>query len=198
MGLFDFYGQFSFYGAYHNDKGNQWVHIIFVPTISWTVLVWLAAYGPLVEFAAPAFVSLLPACMSDGFIINPAFVVALLYTTYYIILEPIAGALYAPFMMSLWLSATHFQLTNPNFVAITIGVHIFSWLMQFASHAFLEGRKPALIDNIAQAFLMAPFFVWMEVLFKLGYRPTLRKKLDATIAAKVAELNAADKVKKRN
>jgi 2-hydroxy fatty acid dioxygenase len=50
-----------------------------------------------------------------------------------------------------------------------------------------------LIDNVAQALLMAPFFVWMEMLFKLGYRPALRKQLDVVIAKKIAEMDAADK-----
>jgi uncharacterized membrane protein YGL010W len=29
-----------------------------------------------------------------------------------------------------------------------------------------QGRAPALLDNLAQAFLMAPYFVLLEVLFQ--------------------------------
>ena len=40
-----------------------------------------------------------------------------------------------------------------------------------------EGRAPALLDNLVQAFLQAPFFVWLELLFKVGYRKELQEEL---------------------
>ena len=39
--------QLAFYGAYHNNKWNQLIHFFFVPSILWTVLVWLAYTGPM-------------------------------------------------------------------------------------------------------------------------------------------------------
>ncbi len=39
--------QLTFYGSYHANPWNQLIHFIFVPTILWTVLVWLAALGPI-------------------------------------------------------------------------------------------------------------------------------------------------------
>lgn len=35
-----------FYGAYHHNKWNQLIHFVFVPTILFSVLVWLAYSGP--------------------------------------------------------------------------------------------------------------------------------------------------------
>lgn len=48
--------------------------------------------------------------------------------------------------------------------------------MQFFGHFYFEHRAPALIDNIFQAFLLAPLFIFMELLFVLGYRPALFKR----------------------
>lgn len=38
--------QLSFYGAYHHNRWNQLIHFIFVPSILWSIMVWLAYTGP--------------------------------------------------------------------------------------------------------------------------------------------------------
>ena len=53
-------------------------------------------------------------------------------------------------------------------------------------HAVFEKRKPALMDGLVQSFLTAPLFVWMEVLFALGYRPELQERLESAVKARVA------------
>ena len=52
-----------------------------------------------------------------------------------------------------------------------------SWAAQFFGHYFFERRAPALLDNLFQAFLLAPLFIFMELLFVLGYRPALLKRI---------------------
>lgn len=37
-------------------------------------------------------------------------------------------------------------------------------------HYIFEGRKPALLDSLVQAFAVAPLFVFFELLFLLGGR----------------------------
>lgn len=37
------------------------------------------------------------------------------------------------------------------------------------------------------AFLLAPFFVWLEVLFFLGYQPKLKEKLEKKTLKAIAE-----------
>ena len=37
-------------------------------------------------------------------------------------------------------------------------LHIISWVAQILSHKYLEGRAPALMDSLSQAFLEAPVF----------------------------------------
>jgi uncharacterized membrane protein YGL010W len=53
--------------------------------------------------------------------------------------------------------------------------------MQFLSHLVLEKRSPALVDNVGQAVLLAPLFVFMEFLFLMGYRPALQKRVHEKI-----------------
>jgi uncharacterized membrane protein YGL010W len=76
----------------------------------------------------------------------------------------------------------HFpQYVIPGFLL----AQICSWAPQILAHKFIEGRAPALFDNMAQAFLLAPFFVFYEVLFKLGYRPALAKEIHAASQANI-------------
>jgi len=42
-----------------------------------------------------------------------------------------------------------------------------------------------LLDNLVQAVFLAPFFVWLEVLFWLGYRPELRKRVEGDVGREV-------------
>jgi uncharacterized membrane protein YGL010W len=76
----------------------------------------------------------------------------------------------------MWVVGNFFQQRYPEYVfpAFLLG-QIGSWTPQILAHKYIEGRAPALFDNLAQAFLLAPFFVFLEVLFKLGYRPALHK-----------------------
>ena len=46
-----------------------------------------------------------------------------------------------------------------------------------AGHGKFEGRAPALFDSLFQSLVLALFFVFVECLFFLGYRPALHKRL---------------------
>jgi 2-hydroxy fatty acid dioxygenase len=54
-----------------------------------------------------------------------------------------------------------------------------AWIMQFVGHGAFERRNPAFFDNLMQSFSIAPFFVFLELPFALGYRPTLQKNVRA-------------------
>ena len=45
----DLLDQLSFYGSYHRHPVNKLIHLVCVPGIAWSVLVWFAATGPLVQ-----------------------------------------------------------------------------------------------------------------------------------------------------
>ena len=60
---------------------------------------------------------------------------------------------------------------------VSIGLHIVAWLVQFFGHGVFENRKPALLDSLGQSIHAAVFFVWLELLFFLGYKPRLHDDL---------------------
>ena len=114
-------------------------------------------------------------------------------------MEPVAGAMLAPLLLGGTAYANHLTSTygmKANYIAI--GVHIVSWLVQFIGHGVYEGRAPALLDNLVQAIFLAPFFVWLEILFAFGYRPELKARLDTSIKAEVAKFKAENKGKQVN
>lgn len=104
-------------------------------------------------------------------------------------MEPVAGGLLAPILLGSTAYAN--QLTTKyGRTANTwaIALHVISWLAQFVGHGVFEGRAPALLDNLVQAFFLAPFFVWMEILFFLGYRPELKRRLDKAVGLEIEKL----------
>lgn len=78
------------------------------------------------------------------------------------------------------------------------GVHVASWVAQFIGHGVFEGRAPALLDNLVQAVFLAPLFVWLEVLFWLGYRPGLKSRLEKAVEEDIARFQLSKSVGKPN
>ncbi|KAF1969771.1 hypothetical protein BU23DRAFT_557395 [Bimuria novae-zelandiae CBS 107.79] len=115
------------------------------------------------------------------------------YATLYLILSPnVAGAVVGPLILSGAVFANRivkkYDRTKLNTIAAA--VHVVSWILQFVGHGKFEGRKPALLDNLVQAFFLAPLFVWYEMLFKLGFYKDLKKEVDAAIAVEITKLKA--------
>jgi uncharacterized membrane protein YGL010W len=83
-------------------------------------------------------------------------------------------------------------------------VHALSWIAQFTGHLVFEGRAPALFDNLLQALVQAPFFVWIEgcwLCLRLvgagGFRRALREDLDRATAKAVHAFRAGKGSRKR-
>lgn len=174
----------AFYGAYHRHSWNKVIHVLFVPVIMWSVLVWAAYTGPL---AAPDLAGRLPVWFPLQ--LNLGFLLWLNYAAYYVYLEPLAGLSWAALVgLPLLLLADAFQAGYAGRAwLVALGAHLLGWYMQLhPGHAVFEKRKPALMDGLVQSFLTAPLFVWMEVLFALGYRPELQERLESAVKARVA------------
>lgn len=110
------------------------------------------------------------------------------YSTLYVLMEPVAGGMLAPLLLAGTAYGNHLTSAygmKANYIAI--GIHIASWIAQFIGHGIFEGRAPALIDNLVQAIFLAPFFVWMEILFAFGYRPELKSRLDQSVEKEVTK-----------
>ncbi len=93
-------------------------------------------------------------------------------------MEWLAGVLYAPFLLAYFYIGTKVLPAHPQ---LSLGLWIFSWIAQFVGHGVFEKRAPALLNNLPQSLHAAVFFVWLEILFKLGYKPELLKKLEVAV-----------------
>ena len=117
---------------------------------------------------------------------NLGTIATLVYATLYVLMEPVAGGLLAPILLGSTAYGYHLTSTygtTANYIAL--GLFVFSWIAQFVGHGVFEKRAPALLDNLVQALFLAPFFVWMEILFSLGYRPELKARVDAAVEKEV-------------
>lgn len=112
----------------------------------------------------------------------------LLYSILYILLEPVAGGILAPILLAGTAYANHLTSTYGAKASYwAFGAHVASWIAQFVGHGVFEGRAPALLDNLVQAVFLAPFFVWLEAFFLMGYRPGLKSRLDKAVEADIAK-----------
>ncbi|KAJ7117309.1 hypothetical protein C8R43DRAFT_1091130 [Mycena crocata] len=182
--LFDVKTQLTFYGAYHSNRVNVAIHILCVP-LSFQVMA--------SEIPVPAFLPALHHSFSDYLVfdLNYPAIHAALYLAYYFALEPVAALLYAPQMFLSLLTATAYSLSAGH-VTQAIILHAFSWVAQFLGHGIAEKRAPALFDNLVGAVVLAPFFVHLEILFKLGYRPQMHKELNNEIGKEITKIRKAN------
>ncbi|KAI2607656.1 DUF962-domain-containing protein [Hypoxylon fragiforme] len=171
--------QLTFYGAYHRNSVNVAIHMICVPLILFSAFTLAANSGTLIPLPKALTISHLD--------LNLGTLAALLWGGLYVLLEPVAGTILA----FICLGATAFTNSalseNPSLTnRVAIAVNITCWLLQFMGHWF-EGRAPALLDNLVQAIFLAPLFVWLELLFKFGYRRELQDRVAKAVNAEIAK-----------
>ncbi|ONI08705.1 hypothetical protein PRUPE_5G195600 [Prunus persica] len=180
-GLFDLERHFAFYGAYHSNPVNILIHTVFVWPILFTSLVLLYFTPSLYTF---------PAGLSHGFLLNFGFVFTVIYALFYVCLDKKAGSLAALLCVLCWVGASLLAARLGFSLAwkVVLAAQLFCWTGQFIGHGVFEKRAPALLDNLVQAFLMAPFFVLLEVLqTAFGYEPypgfhaSVKEKIDANL-----------------
>ncbi|XP_042041056.1 2-hydroxy-palmitic acid dioxygenase MPO1-like [Salvia splendens] len=186
MGMFDLEEQFTFYGAYHNNPINIALHTVFVWPILFTALL-------LLNFTPPLFSQSPILLLGQSFLVlNYGFLSTLIYALYYVSLDKKAGSL-AAFMCFLCWAGSSFLGHRLGFALgwkVVLASQLLCWTGQFIGHGVFEKRAPALLDNLAQALLMAPFFVLLEALqYAFGYEPCpgfharVQAKVDAEIRA---------------
>jgi len=186
---FNLVDQLRFYGRYHNNPVNQGIHFVFVPLILWTVAVWLAYTPAFCHCDLASFVPALLAGAAQYLVFNGSFVLLAVYSLYYLTLEHFAGFTWTLFVaLPLWGTAVAFRQVVPQAWSWAVGVHVLSWIMQvYFGHMVAEKRKPALLDSFFQSLVLAPLFVWFELLFTLGYRPALYAEVQQLVAQDITE-----------
>ena len=131
---------------------------------------------------------------NSGAVPNLAMAATGSYAAYYVALEPIAGITWTACMgVPMCLTATAFYVAFGTAAwKWALGVHLFSWYAQIhPGHVVFEKRRPAIVDSLFQSLVLAPLFVWMEVLFACGYRPGLLTDVKRRVKARVEAMDAA-------
>jgi len=190
--LFDVNAQLTFYGAYHSNRTNILIHIICVPLLLWSFQVMAS------ELPVPSFIPEIHYTINEylRFDLNLAAIHAGIYLAYYFILEPVAALLYAPQMLLSVLTATAYAKGSGHISKAAL-LHVASWIAQFLGHGLAEKRAPALLDNLIGAVVLAPFFVHLEILFALGYRPEFHKHINNEISKEIVKMKKAQGDKRR-
>ncbi|CAL0327631.1 unnamed protein product [Lupinus luteus] len=165
MGLFDLEKHFAFYGAYHSNPINVLIHVLFVWPILFTTFVLFYFTPPLssaFSFPHPVLV------------FNFGFLFAVVYALFYAFMDIKAGSFAAFLTLIAWVGSSFVANSLGYSLAwkVVLAAQLFCWTGQFIGHGVFEKRAPALLDNLAQALIMAPFFVVLEVLeSSFGYEP---------------------------
>ena len=69
-------------------------------------------------------------------------------------------------------------------LAISVGIFLGGWVLQFIGH-YYEGKKPAFVDDI-MGLAIGPLFVLAEVSFELGCRQPLQQEVVMRVGPKKA------------
>lgn len=164
-----FNDSFAFYSAYHKNNTNKIIHIITIPIIIYTIFIW-AAYLSIYQ---------LNNINNESYIyINAGLIIMISYFTIYALMDGLWSLPYFIYIFMLYIFATYSTYHIPYMGLWAIIIHIFAWILQFIGHGVFEGRKPALCDSVGQAICMAPYFVYVEILFMLGQRGYFKKYID--------------------
>lgn len=190
MALLDLEGHLAFYRSYHFNHTNVTIHLFCIPIILLSTIAFLSPVEILGQVHP---------------FINLGTILAWGYGIFYVILDWPLGI---PTMAILCSSAYAFKIaylnlddnsivTKDQFVNYAIALHIFSWLAQFYGHGVHEKRAPALLDNLLQALVLAPFFVSFEIVFFLGFRQDLKKAMDNRAGKRIMEMKQKEKSAKK-
>lgn len=162
---------FVFYGSYHMNRCNQFIHVIFVPIIFTTSMSFIARI-PITEK------------------VNLSHVVSAFYALSFIVMEPVAGVLYAPVIGLMEYIGSTICVQN---APLSIAAHVIGWVAQIVAHKKAEGRQPAFTEDPLQAIHAAVFFVWLEVLFYFGYDRAKRQQLEELVGKRIADMKRREK-----
>jgi uncharacterized membrane protein YGL010W len=156
--------QLATYASYHRDARNRATHLIGIPAIVFSILVPLA----LVRV--------------DG--VSAAMLVALLAVMGWVALDRIVGLAMLVMMVPMlliaeWVAGYGSATAWVVFAIFFVG----GWAFQLVGHVW-EGRRPALADNLFQAFI-GPMFIMAEVLMAIGLKQELKAVIDSAPRAAV-------------
>ena len=154
-----FVEQAQFYATYHQNATTRYTHFAGVPLIVLSLMILLG----FIQIIIPGV-----------FASNLAWFATIAILVYYFLLNWQLALAITPIMLFLLWIAHWFSAYGPT----TLGVWTFiitfvvGWGLQLYGH-YIEGRKPAFMDNLSQ-LLVAPLFLVAELFFMAGYMKSLQ------------------------
>ena len=132
------------YGESHRNHVNEWVHIVCVPLIVFSLLGLLWSLHASVALAGS--------------------IVALYY--YYKLSRPFAAGMLMMLVVMLGLLLT---MPPGTILPLSLAIFVLAWIGQFIGHQ-IEGKKPSFLDDL-RFLLIGPLFVlgFLYRRFKLAY-----------------------------
>lgn len=151
---------------------NQLIHFIFVPVITFS--------ATMILISRPFTFSSEPIAFIAPWIdikLDAALILITVLSFYYILLDLFVGL---TLLIQLWgfvflANFLYAHTSTTSYILVILACQIIGWGTQFFGH-WIEGRRPALVDNLFQIF-NAPYFVMIEAFFYFGYKPELYNKI---------------------
>ncbi len=149
--------QMQSYGAYHRDPRNKLTHFFGVPLVTFSLFLFLGWF----RFVHPDVLPITAATLFYAGVL-----------IYYFRLDWGIALVQLPFTLILLLAADWVARRSLAFSgSVFLTTFVLGWIIQLIGHA-IEGRRPALADNILQIF-NAPLFLTIEALAFAGFRKDL-------------------------
>jgi 2-hydroxy fatty acid dioxygenase len=182
----------AFYGVYHREPWNQFIHFFGVPLIIWTMMIF-AAHLPFSSQSSRSWiVDGLPGIRRHRVTWATAWVV--LYTAFYLSIDVPGALMFAPWLYYMYATSVtwaandqyryyyHVKPGQTNWwgtgrlLLLSLLVHASSWILQIhTGHSIIEGATPASLVNLGAALTSAPLFAFYEGIWFLGYRQEFQR-----------------------
>ncbi|VEG91608.1 Mpo1 family 2-hydroxy fatty acid dioxygenase [Legionella spiritensis] len=157
-----FLEQARFYAQYHQQAATFYTHLVGVPILIFAVMIFLGFFH---------------LRMPNVFDATLASIATLILWLYYLRLNWRLSLLLLPVLaLLLWISSM-ISYAGPTRSALWLFVIflVLGVVLQLSGH-FIEGRKPAFMDNMKQA-LIAPLYLTAELCFMAGFMKSLQETL---------------------
>jgi uncharacterized membrane protein YGL010W len=208
----------AFYGVYHRDPRNQWIHFFGVPTLLWTGITFACMLPlPILGQRTTQILSILPYMNKHN--ITWGTITTVWYIVFYLYMDPFGGGWYTLVLYAMYASAVHcvewdrkiaLQMqTKKNdsqppkqqlipwtgtgkLLRILSIVHVLAWYIQIhPGHAIFEGAQPAVLASLGGAISSAPLFAFYEGLWFVGIHRQLQAQTHLLVEQYTTELCAA-------
>jgi uncharacterized membrane protein YGL010W len=161
--------QLASYASVHRDWRNKATHFVGIPVIVFSLQLILSLWRFELDdrlWTMSLAITLLAVLGWMALDLGIGLVMAVIMAASWYAAEALAGALGSA--QAVWIA----------FMTLFVG----GWILQFLGHHY-EGKRPALIDNIFQAFI-GPMFLVAEAMVVMGQRTDLAEamgEIDVTV-----------------